>query len=43
MSPKRVASKSSTQKQLDQLPLLKKPLEQIGKQIKVPGSFGKVS
>ena len=32
MSPKRAAPKSTTQKQLDQLPLLKKPLEQIGKQ-----------
>ena len=39
MSPKRAAPKSTTQKQLDQLPLLKKPLEQIGKQIKIPGSF----
>ena len=39
MSPKRAAPKSTTQKQLDQLPLLKKPLEQIGKQIKIPVSF----
>jgi Xaa-Pro aminopeptidase len=43
MSPKRVASKSSTQKQLDQLPLLKKPLEQIGKQIKVPGKMAEMN
>ena len=39
MSPKRTATKSSTQKQLNQMPLLKKPAEQIGKQIKVPGAF----
>ena len=39
MSPKRAPPKSTTQKQLEQLPLLKKPLEQIGKQIKIPGSF----
>jgi hypothetical protein len=39
MSPKRTATKSSTQKQLDQMLLLKKPAEQIGKQIKVPGAF----
>ena len=31
--------KTQQQQQIDQLPLLKKPLEQIGLQIKVPGAF----
>ena len=31
--------RSATQQKLEQLPLLKKPLEHVGTQIKVPGSF----
>ena len=40
MAPKRKAS-AKKQQPITQhaLPLLKKPMEQIGKQIKVPGSF----
>ena len=46
MAPKRIGrppaqpkGKTPQQQQIDQLPLLKKPLEQIGLQIKVPGAF----
>ena len=44
MSPKRksvAAPKGppAKQQQLEKLPLLKKPLEQIGSKIKVPGAF----
>ena len=39
MAPKRKASKKQQPITELALPLLKKPLEQIGKQINVPGSF----
>jgi hypothetical protein len=39
MAPKRPGSKQQQQLNVDQYTLLKKPMEQLGKQINVPGSF----
>ena len=39
MAPKRPGSKQQQQLNVDQYPLLKKPMEHLGKQLNVPGSF----
>ena len=39
MAPKRPGSKQQQQLNVDQYTLLKKPMEHLGKQLNVPGSF----
>jgi hypothetical protein len=39
MAPKRPGSKQQKQLHVDQYTLLKKPMEHLGKQLNVPGSF----